>query len=99
MTPYLDLERYPELEWHQGPGGWRVGIKSSAIDVYTVIGYSCAGYTPQEIADDLLPRLSAEQVQAALRYYAQYPDEIDQILSESETEASKAQLYRALGPG
>jgi len=46
----------------------------------------------------LLPRLSLEQVRAALRYYAEYPDEIDQILAESETEASKAQMYRTLGP-
>jgi len=57
-----------------------------------------AGYTPRQIADELLPILSLEQVRAALRYYAEYPDEIDQILAEGETEASKAQLYRALGP-
>jgi uncharacterized protein (DUF433 family) len=82
----------------QGPGGWRVGIKGAVIDVYTIVGYSRAGYSPQEIADELLPRLSPEQVRAALRYYAEYPDEVDQILAESETEAVKAGLYRALGP-
>jgi len=52
----------------------------------------------KEIASELLPRLSLEQVCAALRYYAEYPDEIEQILAESETEASKARLYRSLGP-
>jgi uncharacterized protein (DUF433 family) len=98
LRQHLDLERYPELEWRQGPGGWRVGIKGTAIDVYTVVGYSQAGYSPQEIASELLPRLSPEQVRAALRYYAEYPDEIEQILAESETEASKARLYRSLGP-
>jgi len=98
LKQHLDLERYPDLEWRQGPGGWRVGIKGTAIDVYTVVGYSQAGYSPQEIAGELLPRLSLEQVRAALRYYAEYPDEIDQILAESGTEASKAQLYRTLGP-
>jgi uncharacterized protein (DUF433 family) len=97
LRQHLDLERYPELEWRQGPGGWRVGIKGTAIDVYTVVGYSQAGYSPQKIASELLPRLSPEQVRAALRYYAEYPDEIDQILAESETEASKARLYRSLG--
>jgi hypothetical protein len=45
-----------------------------------------------------LPRLSLEQVRAALRYYAEYPDEIDQILAEGEAEAVKARLYRSLGP-
>jgi len=94
----LDLERYPELEWRQGPGGWRVGIKGTAIDAYTVVGYSQAGYSSQEIAGELLPRLSLEQVCAALRYYADYPGEIDRTLSQNETEATKAQLYRSLGP-
>lgn len=98
LKQHLDLERYLELEWRQGPGGWRVGIKDTAIDVHTVVGYSHVGYNPQEIVDDLLPRLSLEQVHAALRYYAEYPDEIDQTLAENETEAVKAGLYRALGP-
>ena len=89
LKQHLDLERYPELEWREGPGGWRVGIKGTAIDVYTVVGYSRAGYNPQEIAGELLPRLSIEQVGAALRYYAEYPDEIDRVLAESETEAAQ----------
>jgi uncharacterized protein (DUF433 family) len=94
----LDLERYPELEWREGLGGWRTGIKGTAIDVHTVIGYSQVGYSPQEIADELLPRLTIEQVHTALWYYAEYPDEIDRILAEAQTEASKARLYRRLGP-
>ncbi len=98
LKQHLDLERYPELEWRQGPGGWRVGIRDTAIDVYTVVGYSRVGYSPQEIAGELLPRLSLAQVCAALRYYAEYPDEIDQILAESEAETLKARLYRSLGP-
>jgi uncharacterized protein (DUF433 family) len=98
LKQHLDLERYPELEWRQGPGGWRVGIKGAVVDVYTIVGYSHAGYSPREIADELLPQLSSEQVRAALRYYAEYPDEVDQILAEGEAEAVKARLYRTLGP-
>jgi hypothetical protein len=45
LKQHLDLENYPELEWRQGPGGWRVGLKDSAIDVYAVVGYS-QGSTP-----------------------------------------------------
>jgi len=97
LMQHLDLGRYPELEWREGAGGWRVGVKGTAIDVYTVVGYSQAGYSHQEIADELLPRLGLEQVQAALRYYAEYPDEIDRILAQGEAEAVKAQLYRSLG--
>ena len=36
-------------------------------------------------------------MQAALRYNAEYPDEIDRILAQGEAEAVKAQLYRSLG--
>ena len=94
----LDMERYPELEWREGLGGWRVGIRGTAIDVYTIVGYSQLGYGLHEIADELLPRLTVDQVHAALRYYADYPDEIDRALAEAQTEASKARLYRRLGP-
>lgn len=98
LTQRLDLERYLELVWRQGCGGWRVGIKASAIDVYTVVGYVQAGYTSQEIVDELLPGLTPEQVAAALHYYAEVPKEIEQTLAESWPEAAKATLYRALGP-
>ncbi|MCD6553035.1 MAG: DUF433 domain-containing protein [Anaerolineae bacterium] len=98
LRQHLDIELYPELEWREGPGGWRVGIKRTAIDVYTVVGYSLAGYSAEEIARELLPRLTLKQVRAALNYYANHPDEIDSILNESETETSKARLCRALGP-
>jgi uncharacterized protein (DUF433 family) len=97
LRQHLDLERYPELEWRQGPGGWRAGIKGTAIDVYTVIGYSQTGYNPQEIASELLPRLSLEQVRTALRYYAEYPDEIEQILVQGKAEISKARLSEETG--
>jgi uncharacterized protein (DUF433 family) len=94
----LGLEKYPELGWRQGPSGWRVGIKNTAIDVYTVAGYSQAGYEAKEIANEILPRLTLQQVQSALTYYADHPAEIDQILAESAPEAVKARLYRTLGP-
>jgi uncharacterized protein (DUF433 family) len=98
LRQHLDLEHYPDLEWRQGPGGWRVGVKGTAIDVYTIAGYSQAGYSLQEITGELLPKLSLEQVRAALRYYAEYPEEIEQILAQSEADISKARLYRTLGP-
>jgi uncharacterized protein (DUF433 family) len=98
LKQLLNLERYPHLEWRQGAGGWRTGVKGTAIDVYTVAGYSQAGYSPREIADTLLPQLSIEQVQTALQYYADHPAEIDKLLAENEPEIAKARLYRALGP-
>jgi uncharacterized protein (DUF433 family) len=98
LSQHLDLERFPELDWREGTGGWRAGIKGSAIDVYTVVGYSRAGYTPQQISDELLPSLSQEQVRIALRYYAEYPGEIDEILAGSENKAIREHLRRALGP-
>jgi uncharacterized protein (DUF433 family) len=98
LRQHLNLDQYPDLEWRQGAAGWRVGIQGTAIDVVTAVGYSQAGYSVQEIAGELLPQLSLEQVRTALRYYADYPDEIDRVLAESEPEAIKARLYRSLGP-
>ena len=46
LKQHLDLERYPELEWRQGPGGWRVGIKhpraGDLLGVLTLDGGSVA---------------------------------------------------------
>jgi uncharacterized protein (DUF433 family) len=99
LKQHLRLDAYPDLEWRQGPGGWRVGLSGTAIDVYTVVGYSQAGYRAEEIAGELLPNLSLEQVRSALRYYADYPDEIDQALAENEPELMKVRLYRTLRAG
>jgi uncharacterized protein (DUF433 family) len=93
LSERLDLTRYPELVWREGPGGWRAGIRSTTIDVYTIVGYSKAGYTSQDIVN-LLPQLSPAQVSAALRYYAEHPEEIDQILAESEPVAISRRLQR-----
>jgi uncharacterized protein (DUF433 family) len=98
LKQHLNLAAFPDLEWRQGAGGWRIGVKGTAIDVYTIVGYSQAGFSVEEIADEALPPLSKDQVRSALHFYAEHPDEIDQILAESESEVSKARLYRALGP-
>lgn len=89
----LNLEQYPELEWRLGPGGWRVGVRDTPVDVYTVVGYVHAGYEPKQIAEEMLPRLAPLQISAALRYYAEHPEEIDAILKSD----SRNYLERALG--
>lgn len=89
----LDLEQYPELEWRLGPGGWRVGIRGTAVDVYMVVGYVRAGYDAKQIAQEMLPRIAPSQISAALRYYAEHPEEIDAILQRN----SGRYLERALG--
>lgn len=88
----LQLQHYPELEWRDGPGGRRVGIKGSAIDLYTIVGYVHAGYSPQVLVTEILPQLTPTQIATALRYYAEYPQEIDQILADNEPDAAQRQL-------
>ena len=41
LKQLLNLDNYPDLEWREAVGGWRVGLKDTAIDVYT-------GKTPKE---------------------------------------------------
>ena len=96
LQPYLNLAQYPNLEWRQGPGGWRVGIKGTAIDVYTIVGYVKAGYTAPAIAETL-PQLSQDQIQMALRYYVAHPEDIDNIVAANTAEAVQAHLVTLIG--
>ncbi len=98
VRQHLNLDNYSDLEWRQGVGGWRIGVKGTAIDVYTVVGFFKTGCSPREIADEMLPGLSLGQVHSALRNYTEFPDEIDQIIADGEAEQINARLYRALGP-
>ncbi|HEX9926223.1 MAG TPA: hypothetical protein VGD99_26435, partial [Anaerolineae bacterium] len=34
LKQHLNLAAFPDLEWRQGAGGWRIGVKGTAIDVY-----------------------------------------------------------------
>jgi uncharacterized protein (DUF433 family) len=71
----------PGLIFVDGPAGRRARIDGSGLDVWEVISaYKRMGCdrTRLEAAFDWM---TAEQMDAALRYYALFPDEIDRRLA------------------
>ena len=53
-----------------------------------------AGYSPERILEEY-PSLSLPQVQSALDYYRDHPDEIQAALDEDERLAAEAERERA----
>ena len=89
----LRMEQYPGIVFRSGPGGRRPGLIGGP-DVWEVVGAlreaDCGG-------GDSLARigertgLTTDQVGAALRYYADYTDEIADWIRRVEEEAERAE--------
>ncbi len=62
-----------------------------------VVGYHQAGYTPEEIAADILPHLSLPQVYDALSYYAERRDLFDAEQAMYTPDAWRARLVKEMG--
>jgi hypothetical protein len=65
------------------------------VDV--VVGYERAGYTPQQIVDDILPHLTLAQVYDVLSYFHEHRDEVEGALSSRAVDAWQKQLRERLG--
>jgi len=100
LTDFLDAHlapQHPHVERIQGRGGWRAVIKGTRTGVDAVIGYRRAGYTPEEIAENLLPHLDLAQVYDALSYYEDYRDEMDAYAAENTPGVWRTRLVKELG--
>jgi len=62
-----------------------------------LIGYRRAGYTQEEIAEEILPHLDLARIYAALSYYEDYRDEMDAYTVDNAPEAWRARLIKELG--
>ena len=69
--------------------------RASLSDV--IVGDTQAGYSPQEIADDMLPHLTPAQIYDALSYYEDHRPQIEAILQANTPEAWQARLGQQLG--
>lgn len=95
MEEGLRMEEHPGILFKNGPSGRRAAL-SNGPDVWEII----RGLREiDERADDAVPavaellNLPASRVRTALRYYADYPDEIDAEIEQNRAEAEAA--YRA----
>ncbi len=100
LTDFLDTHlapQHPHVERIQGKAGWRAVVKGTRTGVDAVVGYRRAGYTPEEIAEDLLPHLDLAQVYDALSYYEDYRAEMDAYAADHAPEVWRARLVKELG--
>jgi hypothetical protein len=92
---YIDegmrLDRHPGIVFRDGPAGRRP-VVAGGPDVWEVVA---AARSAPERGDDLVEALSsrvgasAEKIRSAVRYYAEYPEEIDRWITAVEQEADR----------
>ena len=83
------MERHPGIVFRSGPAGRRAGLMSGP-DVWEVV---CATVGEEKTREDVAERtgLTPEQVGVALRYYAEYRDEIASWIQMVDAEAERAE--------
>ncbi len=99
----LRAHEHPGIGFRAGPTGRRAAV-AGGPDVWEVIAalHAVQGESVELDGAALLAELSAvtglavEQVRTALRYYAAYPDEIDERVTANSEAADRAErLWRA----
>ena len=89
----LRMEQHPGIVFRSGPGGRRAGLIGGP-DVWEVAGALRGGDGgDSDSLADIGERtgLTADQIGAALRYYADYTDEISDWIRRVEEEAERAE--------
>lgn len=97
ITEGLRMRRHPLVTFRSGPAGRRPGIIDGP-DIWEMVDWLTGGDVASEErvqrAMDHL-HLRREQVEAALAYYAEFTDEIDDWVRSNEEEARRAEaLWR-----
>jgi hypothetical protein len=89
----MRMEDHPGIVFRSGPAGRRAAL-AAGPDVWEIIravrnvegsGEAAVGQTAEWLG------LSREQVDIAVRYYSEYPDEIDRWIDRVDDEAHRAQ--------
>lgn len=91
------LPAHPYIALTQSRSGMRPIIKGTRVGVDVVIGYIQAGYTPQEIASDLLPHLTLAQVYDALSYYEDHRELVDASIAAHTPDKWRTRLEQEMG--
>jgi hypothetical protein len=92
---YIDegmrLDRHPGIVFRDGPAGRRA-VVIGGPDVWEVIvAARSAPERGENLIEALVQRMGApaERIRVAVRYYAEYPDEVDSWISKVEEEADR----------
>jgi uncharacterized protein (DUF433 family) len=83
----LRMDEHPGIGFADGPAGRRAVLLGTGLDVWEIIGTIKQSQESQSAAAEYL-ELPPAQVRAAVRYYAAFPDEIDDVLARQEALAA-----------
>ena len=89
------LPQHPHIEVVESRSGPRAVVRGTRVGVDVIVGYNRAGYTPEQIATELLPHLTPAQVYDALSYYHDHIDEIEALLEANSVSAWQERLRRS----
>ncbi len=93
----LMLPSHPYVEIIESRSGPRAIVKGTRTGVDIVIGYIKAGYTPDDLASELLPHLTLAQIYDVLSYYEDHQTTIDELLQTDIQQVWQHQLTERLG--
>lgn len=91
------LPQHPHVEVVESRSGPRAVVKGTRVGVDVIVSYSRAGYTPEQIATELLTHLTLAQVYDALSYYHDHVDEVEAALEANSTDAWQERLRQRMG--
>ena len=78
------MRRVPGIVFVDGATGRRARVAGIGLEVFEIIhGYETVGEDLERLLE-AFHWLKAEQILAALRYYREFPEEIDVVLDEME---------------
>jgi uncharacterized protein (DUF433 family) len=91
------LPQHPYVEQVESQSGSRAVIRGTRVGVDVIVAYWRAGYSPEEIASDVLSHLALAQVYDALSYFYDHTDEIEKTLYANEIEVCQERLRERIG--
>lgn len=94
---YIDegmrMDDHPGIVFRDGPMGRRAGL-AAGPDVWEIVSAAKESrWQGQEVIERLseLVDLTEGQIRAALRYYGEFPDEVEELIERNREEAERAE--------
>jgi hypothetical protein len=89
----MRLERHPGIIFRDGPAGRRA-VVAGGPDVWEVVAAArSAPERGEKLVHALAERIGvpSKRIRVAIRYYSEYPEEIDRFIAMNEQEAAELQ--------
>lgn len=87
------MDDHPGIVFRDGPMGRRAGL-AAGPDVWEIVGAARESRGQgQKVVERLseLVDLTEGQIRAALRYYGEFPDEVEELIERNREEAERAE--------